>query len=428
MNFIEALKLKSKLFFIFVLIAVGLFFIGIMGTINLNSMKKNLDALYFGSLVPVIELNSILQIYHSGLANTIYRAKNSEITPSEVESKIQLSVKNISREWEKYESHFKRDKELDYVEYTALEIKATNKYFYKIIKALSDGHDIKEISIVSLEKKISHINKVVNKLIAYEVSVAKYERKKFIDVYDYLLVQVGFILAVVILGVMLISYYVFKSIQKDQTALEVATKRLKIANKKLENVSYTDSLTNLYNRRYFNLVYDRELKRAKRSNTYITFMMLDIDFFKQYNDTYGHIEGDFALKSVAKVLQDILKRPGDFVFRLGGEEFGILLTETDESNSAKLARDICNSVRGREIKHSGSKVNEFVTISIGVVCCIADEALNDEILLSRADEMLYKAKDSGRDRYNITTNVSEAKTAKVKSEEKKEDGKKEFIA
>ena len=145
-------------------------------------------------------------------------------------------------------------------------------------------------------------------------------------------------------------------------------------------------------------------------------MMLDIDYFKQYNDTYGHIEGDFALKSVAKVLKDTLKRPGDFVFRLGGEEFGVLLTETAESNSAVMARNICDFVRGREIKHENSKVSEFVTISIGLACCIADEALDEEILITRADEMLYKAKDSGRDRYNITTNVSEARPIKVNKE------------
>ena len=139
-------------------------------------------------------------------------------------------------------------------------------------------------------------------------------------------------------------------------------------------------------------------------------MMLDIDFFKQYNDTYGHIEGDFALKSVSKVLKDTLRRPADFVFRLGGEEFGVLLIQTDESNSAKLAREICDAVRGREIKHESSNVNQYLTMSIGVVCCIADDALNENILISRADEMLYEAKESGRDRYIITSNVSEAKT------------------
>jgi diguanylate cyclase (GGDEF)-like protein len=412
-QFIEALKLRSKLFFIFVIITIGLVVIGIIGAVNLNAMKKNLDSLYFGSLVPVTELNIILQTYHGNLANTVYKAKNSEISPNELISQISNSIKTIDKEWKNYESHFKRDEELQYIEYTALEIKATNIYFSKILKALEDGYDIKDILINNFEKKVAHIHQIVNKLINYEVSVATYERKNFLEVYDSMLIQVGSILIMVILGVMLISYYVFKSIQNDQTALEITTKKLKRANKKLENVSYTDSLTGLYNRRYFNLVYDRELKRARRTHSYITFMMLDIDYFKQYNDTYGHIEGDFALKSVAKVLKDSLKRPGDFVFRLGGEEFGVLLSDTDESNSARLARDICDAVRGREIKHENSKVNELVTISIGVACCVADDALNDEILITRADEMLYKAKDSGRDRYNITTNVSEAKPQEI---------------
>jgi len=416
MNFIETLKLRSKLLFIFILITVGLVIIGIMGTINLNAMKKNLDSLYFGSLVPVTELNTILQTYHGGLSNTIYRAKNLEIAPNIVEAQIRRSIRIVNREWRNYQGHFKRDEERQYVEYTALEIKSINNYFRNILKALGDGHQLKDIALLNFEKKITHIHKIINKLISYEVSVAKYERKRFLEVYDSLQYKVGFILMLVIFGVMIISFYVFKSIQDDQTALEDATKKLKRANKKLENVSYTDTLTGLYNRRYFNHVYDRELKRAKRTHSYITFMMLDIDYFKQYNDTYGHIEGDYALKSVAKVLKETLKRPGDFVFRLGGEEFGVLLTETPESNSAIIARKICDSIRAREIKHEHSTVNEYLTISIGVACCIADDALNEEILLTRADEMLYKAKDSGRDRYNITTNVSEAKP-KIANEE-----------
>ena len=112
---------------------------------------------------------------------------------------------------------------------------------------------------------------------------------------------------------------------------------------------------------------------------------------------------------MAKVLKDTLKRPSDFVFRLGGEEFGVLMTQTDESSSAKLARDICDAIRGREIKHETSQVNDFLTISVGVVCCVADDALNEELLITRADEMLYEAKETGRDRYIITSNVSEAK-------------------
>ncbi len=410
MQFIEALKLRSKLFFLFILITIGLFLVGVMGAININGMKKNLDSLYFGSLVPVTELNEILQLYHGTIANSIYKSKNQELSSSEASAEIQNALLKIKTQWKAYELHFKRDSELQYVQYAALELKATNNYFKKILDGLSSGEDLKTISMKKFEKRIEYIHITIKKLINYEIDVARYERKIFLKIYDSIMLKLGIVLSLIILGVLIISFYVFKSIQKDHTRLEIATKKLKKANKKLENVSYTDELTSLHNRRYFNFIYDRELKRAKRVNCYITFMMLDIDFFKQYNDTYGHIEGDHALKSVAKVLKDSLKRPSDFVFRLGGEEFGVLLIDTDESNSARLAREICDAVRGREILHEASKANKYLTISIGVVCCVADMALDEEILLVRADDMLYRAKDGGRDGYIITTNVSEAIT------------------
>ena len=410
MQFIEALKLKSKLFFLFILITSGLITVGIIGTIQLDSMKKNVDSLYFGSLVPVTELNEIIHTYHSGLASTLYKASRLEISPNETLSNIQNSLLQINQVWKSYESHFKRENEQEYVDYTALEIESINNYFLKMYKAVKDSQDVSKISINTLEKKVTAIESVIQKLINYEVRIANYERKQFIENYHQTIKQLGFFLLLVIIGVLVISFYVFKSIQNDHTKLEITTSKLKKVNKKLENVSYTDVLTDLHNRRYFNLIYDKELKRARRTNSYITFMMLDIDYFKQYNDTYGHIEGDFALKSVAKVLKDTLKRPSDYVFRLGGEEFGVLLSDTDESSSAKLAGEIGDAVRARQIVHETSKVNDFLTISIGVVCCVADDALDDEVLISRADEMLYEAKETGRDRYVITSNVSKATT------------------
>jgi len=410
MQFIEALKLRSKLFFLFLLISFGLIVVGVIGALNINAMKKNIDAVYFGSLVPVTELNDILQTYHNSLASSIYLAKASQISPPELSSQIQNASFKIIKLWDSYEHHFKRDEELHYVEYVGLEIDLINSYFHRLSIAAITGADMNKISLNTLEKRVSHIHNVIQKLISYEVKMAQYERKKFLDTYDASMAQLGFILSSIFIGVMLISFYVFISIQKDQSRLEIATSRLKKVNKKLENASYTDSLTSLYNRRYFNILYDREIKRAKREKSYITFMMLDIDFFKQYNDTYGHIEGDFALKSVAKVLTNVLKRPTDFVFRLGGEEFGVLLTHTDEISSAKLANDICSAIKASEIKHENSKVCEYLTLSIGVVCCIADDALNDQILLTRSDEMLYEAKKNGRDGYVITSNISECQT------------------
>ena len=347
------------------------------------------------------------------MAATVQKATRYEISSSQTASSIEKSLLKIEKIWKEYESHFKRDDELQYLEYATLEIQATNSYFIRILKASLKEVDLSKLSLTVLEKKVSHIDLVIQKLINYEVNIANYERKKFLQSYNNTIIQLGVVLILIIIAILAISLYVFSSIQKDHTKLEEATKKLRRANKKLENVSYTDSLTGLHNRRYFNMIYDRELKRAKRNNSYITFMMLDIDFFKQYNDTYGHIEGDFALKSVAKVLKDTLRRPADFVFRLGGEEFGVLLIQTDESNSAKLAREICDKIRGREIKHESSKVNQYLTMSIGVVCCVADDALHEDILISRADEMLYEAKETGRDRYVITSNVSEAKTQSI---------------
>ena len=409
MKFIEALKLRSKLFFLFMLITSGLITIGIMGAINIGAMKKNLDSLYFGSLVPVTELNEILQVYHGNLTNVIYKAKSNEISKDQVNMEILSSLKRIQQQWQSYRKHFKRDEELQYVEYVSLEIEAMNNYFLKI-RNINDKEDaLSKLSIKTLETKISHIHQTIKKLINYEVEIAMYERKKFLVTYDAIMKEVGVVLVTIILGVLIISFYVFKSIQNDQTKLEITTKQLKKANKKLENVSYTDTLTSLHNRRYFNFVYDKELKRAKRERKFITFMMLDIDFFKQYNDTYGHIEGDKALKSVAGVLKEILKRPSDYVFRLGGEEFGVILSDTDAKNSAKVALKICEAIKSKKIPHKNSNANEYLTISVGLVCCVADDALDEEVLIRKADEMLYKAKEEGRDRFVITTDVADLK-------------------
>lgn len=408
MQFIEALKLRSKLLFLFVLITFGLVMAGVIGAMHINSMKKSMDNLYFGSLVPVVELHEIIQTYNSTLSGTIHKSIRGEVSPDEVLLKIEHSVKNIEKKWQSYLSHFKRDEEMEYVNYVSSEIKSINNYFIRVHSFLQKGRTLQSLNLNLLDKKVAFINSVTQKLIAYEIEIAAYERKKFLSNYDEIIFEMSLFLSLILLAVLAISYNVFKSIQQDHTRLEVTTKKLAKANKKLENVSYTDVLTGLHNRRYFNYIYEKELRRAKRSKSYITFMMLDIDYFKQYNDTYGHIEGDGALQSVAVVLKNILKRPSDYIFRLGGEEFGLLLSETDESNSARLAREICDTLKAKEIKHEGSLVNEYLTVSIGVVCCVADEVLDDEVLISRADEMLYKAKEDGRDRYVITINVSAA--------------------
>ncbi len=405
MKFIEALKLKSKLFLLFVMITVGLVILGLMGALETKAMKNRIDNLYFGTFIPVSELNTILYDYNAKMLPSVYKAKNDLIAPRELQADLFDALKEIEQNWYRYKNQYKSRQELPYVSYTTLELEKTNDYFYKVIAASKAGVDMRKLSISVLEEKIEHINDVIKKLLDYETNVARFERKQFLQNYHETIRNIGLILAGIIFAVLFVTYNVFRSIQKEHTKLEAATKKLHMLNRKLENASYTDSLTGLHNRRYFNFIYERELKRARREKQYVTFMMIDIDFFKQYNDTYGHIAGDHALQIVAKVIRSCFKRPSDFTFRLGGEEFGVLLIGTDEIGSARLAKELCKKVKEQGIEHRVSKAADVVTVSVGVVSCIADEMLSSDDLLKRADEMLYKAKEGGRNRYMITSEV-----------------------
>ena len=172
-----------------------------------------------------------------------------------------------------------------------------------------------------------------------------------------------------------------------------------ITNKKLlEEISITDALTNIYNRRYFDEKFVKYINESKRKKELLCFMMIDIDNFKLYNDTYGHQMGDEVIKSLAHVIKSSLKRANDYCFRLGGEEFGILYTVQSENEAELFATKIRQSVESLEIEHIKNTVSKFVTISIGLVCKNAVNIQNGEVLYKEADDYLYKAKENGRNR------------------------------
>jgi len=248
MKFIEALKLRNRLFILFVITTVGLVSIGIVGAIHIKNMKKSIDSVYFSSLIPITELNDILRTYNVSLSKTVYKSQRGELSLSETASNIENALFNIQRKWKNYRSHFKRDDEKEYVNYTSIEIQATNHYFKRILKHTA-GDDLSKISISTLESKLFHITAVIEKLTHYELSMASYERKSFLQKYNVTISTLGYALSIVMFILLIISYYVFFSIQEDHTRLEIIAKKLKKANKKLEHVSYVDSLTNLYNRR-----------------------------------------------------------------------------------------------------------------------------------------------------------------------------------
>jgi len=165
---------------------------------------------------------------------------------------------------------------------------------------------------------------------------------------------------------------------------------------------YYDPLTEIYNRRYFDEELGRLMKIFSRSNAMFSLMMIDIDFFKKYNDTYGHSEGDNCLKIIANTLAKSVTRSGDFVARYGGEEFTAVLPNTDGSGACRVAeRMLANIIRSGKIPHESSTVSKFVTVSIGVATGNAAYGQNGEVFIRTADEMLYKSKQEGRNRYSF---------------------------
>ncbi len=166
----------------------------------------------------------------------------------------------------------------------------------------------------------------------------------------------------------------------------------------LIKLASVDPLTGIPNRRHFTNVFEVEWRRARRGETAISLMLMDVDYFKQYNDTYGHSAGDECLKRIAQSLHLSLKRPGDCAARIGGEEFAILLPETDTLGAAIIADRIRLDIEALNIPHSGSKNLGRVTISAGVATCTPTEEMERQALLNAADEMLYQAKKRGRNR------------------------------
>ena len=194
-------------------------------------------------------------------------------------------------------------------------------------------------------------------------------------------------------------YWVFaviKPIFRNHEIVGFNALRTNITNKKyIEQLSITDELTQLYNRRHFNIKIEEEINRAKRDDKYFTLLIMDIDYFKQYNDTYGHQKGDIALEQVASVLKSFTNRVSDFAFRLGGEEFGII-TALDKDKALDFANTIKEKIEDLQIEHNASEVSSYITISIGITSRKGFDITNSDAMYKEADDALYEAKNLGR--------------------------------
>lgn len=165
--------------------------------------------------------------------------------------------------------------------------------------------------------------------------------------------------------------------------------------------NFSDTLTGIRNRRFLNENLKKTLKSLARSGGMLSFLMIDIDFFKRFNDTYGHLEGDRCLKIVAQTLAETVTRTDDFVVRYGGEEFAVVLPNTNADGVRVIAEQLCENVRGKNIPHESSTVANCVTISIGGTTGKVDRTQSEDDYISQADRMLYKSKQEGRNRANL---------------------------
>ena len=216
-----------------------------------------------------------------------------------------------------------------------------------------------------------------------------------------------YLLVIFIVFILLISLYWIKKLSRLSKKLEYDVKQrteelyntnqlLLQANAELKKISTTDELTEIHNRRYFDSLFQKIWEVSVKERKPLSIIMIDIDNFKIFNDTYGHLVGDRCLKSVAEVIKSVVKREGDLVARFGGEEFIVMLSNTTEKDALVIAESMRVQVERLAIKNE--KIDSVITISLGVAVTIPDIYIKPYDLINRADKLLYKGKESGRNK------------------------------
>ncbi|MFB2880197.1 diguanylate cyclase domain-containing protein [Aerosakkonemataceae cyanobacterium BLCC-F46] len=187
--------------------------------------------------------------------------------------------------------------------------------------------------------------------------------------------------------------------QSKTKQLNQALQELKLANEKLEELSNIDSLTQISNRRFFDRTIENEWQRLTRTAQYLSLILFDVDYFKAYNDCYGHPSGDKCLIEIACAAKSVVKRITDVLARYGGEEFAVILPNTDRAGAVKIAEQIRDAVKELQIPHKCTQIDPpYVTISLGIASQIPANERSVQHLINEADKALYQAKKLGRDR------------------------------
>ena len=331
---------------------------------QIDGLKKQIDNIYFGNLIPIVKLQIIADNY------------------KEIESCRKV----------KYSCNFEAQKEVIFQEWSYY-FNAYKNADEKIVVSVINEEIINSFK----ENKLHYFQNILKKidfLIKYETQVAFKERKKFLEEYERMKNYLFFnMLLILLISFSVIIYIIFLVIKKD--------KQLHVLNKKYKMDSITDSMTKLHNRKYFDTIFDNMPFISNANNWKCSFIMIDIDYFKQYNDTYGHDMGDIALKEIANVIKNYFNKKHEFTFRLGGEEFGVILFDINENTLENCLKEMNKKVLELQIEHKNSKILDIVSISMGAIIYEPNSYISANKLYKQADECLYESKQSGRNKYTI---------------------------
>ena len=203
----------------------------------------------------------------------------------------------------------------------------------------------------------------------------------------------------------------FRTMEKMQEQLSAINNELAHSNRELKRLSSMDGLTGLANRREFDTTLKQEWQRATRTELPLSLLFADIDYFKRYNDSYGHQAGDDCLKKIADSLQHTVHRPADLVSRYGGEEFVMILPDTTSGGALAVAEKVLAHIADLNIPHKHSDAVDHVTLSIGVATLCPEEGSSPDELVEAADKALYKAKENGRNCIEVAQPPAQLKSA-----------------
>ncbi len=217
-----------------------------------------------------------------------------------------------------------------------------------------------------------------------------------------LAVFISFILFTIYIALYI--HFMSKRTAAAQKMVEEKNQEINKANIQLELLSRLDGLTGIANRRCMDDFFEREWRLAIRNKTSLSFVIIDIDFFKLYNDTYGHQKGDECLKHISSILSQSMHRASDLVARYGGEEFIAILVNTDTNGAKKVAENIRYNIEALNIEHSSSKNAERVTVSLGKATVNSDYDGEPSLLIKQADDALYQSKENGRNCVTVSEN------------------------